>query len=151
MKVAYDWVYTRNVSITKNITTFFLHYSQLTIWWAVAKVVKFFVVHSSKGIARNYYLGGQIWSSDLYVGMLQTIDCILWRWKFQPIWMWFKPQSLKTMTIIIRFFVWILYIFRLIWIDYEISMLDFILFVDREFIYLLMWSCITVYLFRLNS
>ena len=65
--------------------------------------------------------------------------------------MWFKPRKLKTTTIIFGSFVWILYVSRLIWTCYEISRSNFILFVDREFIYLFMWSWIMVYPFRLNS
>ena len=65
--------------------------------------------------------------------------------------MWFKPRKLKTTTIIFRSFVWILYVSRLIWTSYEISRLNFILFVDREFIYLFTWSWIMVYPIRLNS
>ena len=62
----------------------------------------------------------------------------------------FEPWRLKltTMSIIV---VWIVYIFRLIWTFFEISSLDFILFVDREFTYLFMWFWIMIYLFRLNS
>ena len=40
---------------------------------------------------------------------------------------------------------------QLIWTYYEISRLNFILFVDREFIYLFTRSWIVVYPFRLNS
>ena len=65
--------------------------------------------------------------------------------------MWFKPRKLKTTTIIFRSFVWILYVFRLIWICYEISRSNFILFIDRRFIYLFTWSWIMVYPIRLNS
>ena len=43
------------------------------------------------------------------------------------------------------------FISRLIWIGYEIRTLNFILFVDSEFIYLFTWSWITVYPFRFNS
>ena len=52
---------------------------------------------------------------------------------------------------IFRSFVWILYVFRLIWIGYEISMSNFILFIDKEFIYLFKCSWIMIYLLRLNS
>ena len=65
--------------------------------------------------------------------------------------MWFKSWKLKTTTIIFWSFVWILYVSRLIWTCYEISRSNFILFVDREFIYLFTWSWIMVYPFRLNS
>ena len=52
---------------------------------------------------------------------------------------------------IFQSFIWILYVFRLIWTGYEISTSNFILFIDREFIYLFTCSWITIYLFRLNS
>ena len=63
---------------------------------------------------------------------------------------WFEPWRLKSTTMII-IVVWIVYIFRLIWTFFKISLSDFILFVDREFTYLFTWSWITIYLFRLNS
>ena len=91
-----------------------------------------------RGVTRNNYLGVRV-----VVEIYQNI--------IQPIFMWFKPQKLKTTTIIFRSFVWILYVSRLIWICYEISRSNFILFVDREFIYLLTWSWIMVYPFKLNS
>ena len=62
----------------------------------------------------------------------------------------FEPWRLKSMTMSI-IVVWIVYIFRLIWTFFEISSSDFILFVDREFTYLFMWSWITIYLLKLNS
>ena len=65
--------------------------------------------------------------------------------------MWFKPRKLKSTTIIFWSFVWILYVSRLIWTCYEISNSNFILFVNRKFIYLFTWSWIMVYPFRLNS
>ena len=43
------------------------------------------------------------------------------------------------------------FISRLIWTGYKIKTLNFILFVDSEFIYLFTWSWITVYPFRFNS
>ena len=72
-------------------------------------------IFMSRGVARNFYMGG-----------------------------WFEPWRLKsaTMSIIV---VWIVYIFRLIWTFFEISSIDFILFVDREFTYLFTWSWITIF------
>ena len=66
------------------------------------------------------------------------------------IWGLFEPWRLKS-TMISIIAVWIVYIFRLMWTFFEINSSDFILFVDREFIYLFTWSRITIYLFRLNS
>ena len=55
----------------------------------------------------------------------------------------FKPWRLKTTTINFHSFGWYGPAMRSMW--------NFILFIDKEFIYLFTWSYIMVYPFRLNS
>ena len=66
-----------------------------------------------------------------YLGGPSCNGDILQRWFFGPLYGYF--------------------ISRLIWTGYETRTLNFILFVDSEFIYLFTWSWITVYPFRFNS
>ena len=66
-----------------------------------------------------------------YLGGPSCNGDILQRWFFGPLYGYF--------------------ISRLIWTGYETRTLNFILFVDSEFIYLFTWSWIMVYPFRFNS